>query len=857
MRAELPWNVAGIPPEAREAARAAARREGLSVGEWLTRRILRSFSDQGEDVPATPAYDRSYERSQPLDPWGLPPSSASRRDTEDMLNRVSRTEAEASDAFRRLEDHLRTVSRRLDSTERSQSESNRALNKAASEINIASREQSQAFDQLGSHVVGINDRLERLERAAAQDGLKDAVKALHNGLSRLADQMGQTVNQSAQQLTALSGNLEQMAGRLGQVRQEAEASAKRVEARVSAIEEETRNRFAAFEAETQRSIDQRLAAVEKAAQFNTNALDHALERLEAQAGVRAGDQAELQKRHAETDGAISRIEESIERLETKTADPQVERRLDSIERALGSLVSRLETYDPVAPLEDTLRGLTRRIDGVEKNHSELMDELRANLAGGAKAAITATEPPYDPALFETTSFDPKSFDNQSFAPAQPFSAAPPFSSETNFEAPPFADPAPAFGGEAPAFASETQTGEADPFAADAFATGAFTPGSEETADPAGDNFLAAARRSAQAAAEAENTGSRFRLPWAAKDTAAPAEGVTTERSKLTVPLIIAIVLVLALFAGITLSQRLKSNRAAPAPATKAAVNDAPFTPAPEVSPPSNSGGIKLPFLNSGPQGQGKSSGVVPPPLPPMPTGPVPAPAQPQAAAPTGAPQLFAPAPKGGAVPTLDRVTQLANSGNATAETILGLKELDGDGVPANPIDGAKWLERAAQQGQAVAQYRLGAAYERGQGVAANPATAVHWYQLAATQGNRKAMHNLAVAYAGGATGKKDMAEAARWFAKAADLGLADSQFNLAVLYERGDGVPQSLLDAYKWYAIAANQGDAESKTRLGVISTQLSDDDRNAAQKSAASFHAAALNRTANVPPEMAELAGN
>ena len=35
---ELPWNVAGIAPEAREAARASARREGLSVSEWLTRR---------------------------------------------------------------------------------------------------------------------------------------------------------------------------------------------------------------------------------------------------------------------------------------------------------------------------------------------------------------------------------------------------------------------------------------------------------------------------------------------------------------------------------------------------------------------------------------------------------------------------------------------------------------------------------------------------------------------------------------------------------------------------------------------------------------------------------------------------
>ena len=58
MRAELPWNVAGIPPEAREAARAAARREGLSVGEWLTRRILRSFSGMEEELPPMPYENR-------------------------------------------------------------------------------------------------------------------------------------------------------------------------------------------------------------------------------------------------------------------------------------------------------------------------------------------------------------------------------------------------------------------------------------------------------------------------------------------------------------------------------------------------------------------------------------------------------------------------------------------------------------------------------------------------------------------------------------------------------------------------------------------------------------------------------
>ena len=117
MRAELPWNVAGIPPEAREAARAAARREGLSVGEWLTRRILRSFSGMDEDAGLS--FDRGGAAGAPLDSWGLPPSSASRRDTEEMMARVGRSEVESNEAWRRIEDQLRGLSRRIDSSERS------------------------------------------------------------------------------------------------------------------------------------------------------------------------------------------------------------------------------------------------------------------------------------------------------------------------------------------------------------------------------------------------------------------------------------------------------------------------------------------------------------------------------------------------------------------------------------------------------------------------------------------------------------------------------------------------------------------------------------------------------------------
>src|SRR5690349_21983125 len=149
MRAELPWNVAGIPPEAREAARAAARREGLSVGEWLTRRILQSFSGLEDD--AAPG----------LDSWGLP--AVSRQDSEEMLARVGRSESESNDSWRRIEDQLRGLGRRLESSERTHNESNRVLSRTAQEINVSAREQALALEQLGHNIAGLSERPERLE----------------------------------------------------------------------------------------------------------------------------------------------------------------------------------------------------------------------------------------------------------------------------------------------------------------------------------------------------------------------------------------------------------------------------------------------------------------------------------------------------------------------------------------------------------------------------------------------------------------------------------------------------------------------------------------------------------------------
>ena len=819
MRPDLPWNVAGISAEAREAARAAARREGLSVGEWLTRRIVAGLSDMSEtpgrsEWSSRPEYKGDYR----------PEPERQRRDSEAMLDRVSRSESETAEVYRRIEEQLRGMGRRLDASERSQSESNRVMSKAAVEMNIAAREQAQAFDQLGAHVSAIAERLDRVESREPGEGLRDAVKALHQGLSRLADQISQTAGQSATQISALAGNIENVAGRVGQARHDSLVATQALEARLAALEE-------------------RVRTMEQTAQANAGSLDRALEAIESQ------------KRNAAPNEAILRLEDSVRRLEERGSDPAVERRLAGIERALADVVSRIEPPDEPDSVENSLRKIGQRLEALETGQREATAELR-------KAAVEKPKPAEPPASqlppYELPPFpDPGSMPPPYAAvPPYPQAAQPPYPQAAPLPYPQAAPP-PFTQAAAPAYAESLPPYEPVP-PSQAEAPFEPPPGVTQEAPSTVESYLAAARRSARVAAqaEAERSGSIGGLRWNGTPAGSPKEG------KRTRPLMIglAALLGIAVVAGVILSRQTTPDtvhpnvraffeKETPKPVAKAVPKaEQPTSPAASSAQP--------------PSQEASAPAATSTPPAPATKAPRPAPTGLAAARPQPAPQLAMQQPKpqpqvtSHPVPLapLDRLTAAANAGNSRAELIVGLKYLDGDGVPANPAEAAKWLGRAADAGEPVAQYRLGTLFERGSGVPADAAKAVRWYQAAANQGNRKAMHNLAVAYAEGNGVKKDYAEASRWFLKAAMLGLSDSQFNLAVLYERGLGVPQNLIDAYKWYAIAAAQGDAESKARIAAISSQLGADARAAAQHAADVFRPAQLDARANVAPTIGDV---
>lgn len=182
------------------------------------------------------------------------------------------------------------------------------------------------------------------------------------------------------------------------------------------------------------------------------------------------------------------------------------------------------------------------------------------------------------------------------------------------------------------------------------------------------------------------------------------------------------------------------------------------------------------------------------------------------------------------------IRDAAAAGDGSAQFELGVRYVEGHGVPRDPKAAFQWFEKAAGQGLAPAQYRLGSLYEKGIGVDRDYVQARKWYQRAAEAGNARAMHNLAVLYAEGGDGKPDYVTAANWFRKAAEYGVRDSQFNLAILSARGLGVQQSLTQSYLWFSAAAAQGDDDAAKKRDEVGARLDSKELSAAKALADAF---------------------
>jgi len=91
---------------------------------------------------------------------------------------------------------------------------------------------------------------------------------------------------------------------------------------------------------------------------------------------------------------------------------------------------------------------------------------------------------------------------------------------------------------------------------------------------------------------------------------------------------------------------------------------------------------------------------------------------------------------------LETLRRLAQEGDPVAQFNMGVRYAEGQGVPQDLIEAARWYSSAADQGDAPAQFNLGLLFYQGQGVERNLDYAYELFRLAALQGDARARAGL-------------------------------------------------------------------------------------------------------------------
>jgi localization factor PodJL len=904
MKPGIPWSVKGIDTEAREAAKHAARRSGMTLGEWLNTIIREQADDieppkpaarnavvdiqskldhlseqltrmarQDQDTSVGSYYERSRPKDQPLADILARVEASERKAAENFARFGERLEtlgdkfAKGSDRFpqnpedvpgyRALETALRNIVDHIEVSERKTRESLKAVQDRLNDVAYAATApidsdrllvDAPVITRLENRIADLANRIAGHEQTAQEDLLKQ-VQSEFGKLAQRIDAVKQASDASAQRAQSQAVQLAQKdlrdfedriqgflrQAQTGQAHQD-DGELARLHAEMESLGQRVDDLKA--EAATERDlrslkvvIEQLSARVAQGPDLRPLAdLDRRLtditKWLEQGRGDHVGNQiAELEQRVFDLD---NRIAAAMRQDQGPQSWAGIEREFAGVSDRLANTEQQLQH---IATLEQSINQLYQSMeqnrnwardvaeDAANRMASRLMQDWPGKTqAAGPSAELQALENALEAVR---TNYENADRRNQETLGAvhetleqivsklteleqlrnQPLSAAP---AETLLE--PEAAQAPSEMAGWPDLG-----GEPDPRS--------FAPAGEpspEGPEPATqDDFIAAARRAAQAAAQqtpslsaggllgrkrpADTQGpkhaSRFSLrlrkrerpAQAASLTAAPAAVKTAQPGKRRRLILIGLVL-LAAAAALALNTLVKKPTSN-APATPPAID--------QTKPPA---GSMLDHLNAT---LAKSAAV---------PGNV-----------NFATSLNTVTDADALPPGIgsESLRQAALDGDARAAFIVATRFAEGKSVPQDYAAAARWYQAAAEKGLAPAQYRMGALFERGTGLKLDLEAARQWYERAAEAGNVRAMHNAAVLFAGDLKTKAGYEKAAHWFTEAASHNLKDSQFNIALLYERGLGVDQDLGQALFWYSLAARQNDADAAAKAKTLENTL------------------------------------
>lgn len=385
MTGQSPWSVKGVRPRTREAAKDLARREGLTLGEWLNRLIgedeaetgLRGQTGAPAVWPGAPAYAAGYQQGGPQPAWA-PPQGAVLQPFPVGSGVPSAQPAEAH----RLTTALETLANKLETAGLASQPHNPPSAQERPAVSHAAIE--RALDSLGERLEGSESRTqtalgrfeanlgelrqtqtmlgERLRRMEADDPNHKslaALRSLESAIARLAAQVQEGETRLDGLAHKLEGGMGEIAARLDRNRRELQGE---IEARSEAGAAETLERLSRIEGQV-------TGFAERVGETARTALD----RVEA-----AG---------AQTSQSIEGIEAAVKDLaeRAKTAEAATHKSLTGLDANMAALLGRVEAAEAAvtetnARFAEAMIDLSARLTGVEgMDPREAMRSLAAEV----------------------------------------------------------------------------------------------------------------------------------------------------------------------------------------------------------------------------------------------------------------------------------------------------------------------------------------------------------------------------------------------------------------------------------------------------------------------------------------------
>ena len=893
MKPGIPWSVKGIEPEVREAAKYAARRSGLSLGEWLNGVILEQAEtdDEDEDDHYEPPrrqpsrgerLGRVSERLGRMDQQSQHTAAnrfmASRergpdpRLVSDVLERLAASERRTETAFETITERLEELAQQITAPRPHESREDdpgfRAVESAIRNI-VSHMEvnEKRTREQLG-------DMQGKLARVQENDTSEAAIRRLDQRIQELTRRQDRADSgeQTQELLGVMESHIARVNERIDLIRQPSVAETSRTRADITFLKER-------MDALQENAVDTgAITILQGDLQNMGNALRADLARVSKRADQAATQslsfeaETELANQVADLHARLTVAEEQLvqmsvlehsiadimSRLDETSSGQGPSPELAALEAALNSVAESSRNADEhtqatLQAVHETLEQIVSKIAAMEVEH-ETLEHITAKMATMEAeyatlehittriAAIEAEHQTLGQIAAKIAAMEARppqrEYEEQSLPPeaeiSEPeLSALKP--AETIVEA----------ASEAPAVAWQNVLRAHVTGPAYTAPTSDATPREAHSAEMSVGEPLRAIRLDSeptdaelpQLARTEDYVAAARRAALAAQhaEDVAPKAG-KTQKKKANKPaptrrrkLLMAALVLLMAVSAFTIAGPKLMNRSAPQ-ATQPA---APTTvPAPSLqSEPSNSKKSSMLTPSSGMAAGDSIADLVQ-----QTTSEKVAHLATKPAAP-GFTDDFGPA----------SLRSAALKGDPAAQFVTATRYLEGKGTAPDAALAAKWYGEAASHGLAPAQYRLATLYELGRGLQRNLIAARDLYERAASQGNVKAMHNLAVLLSSGdADAKPDYAKALSWFEQAARYGLPDSQFNLAVLYDRGAGTEADAVKAAFWYGVLAAKGDADAAAKTRALAPRLTSSERKKVASDIAAFRAKPAKMAAN-----------